>query len=167
MHKKVLTEQSLYYGDVKMPAGWEINPDQLTSDIFESKYTRDQLKFSKNRDRLNQFIVEHIRLKYDLCLCQKETWGNIYKPKEFTNPLLEADLMNLNESPDFTLLYGISVKDCKVHINYDDNRIKDKTWSISLNNNQFVMFPSTNTYRIENNQTDSLNFVNIITYILT
>ena len=33
-----------------------------------------------------------------------------------------------------------------------------------LENNQFIMFPSTNMYIIKNNQKDSLNFVQTITY---
>ena len=32
MQKKVLTEQVLYYGDVKLPEGFEINQDKLKSD---------------------------------------------------------------------------------------------------------------------------------------
>lgn len=166
MHKKVLAEQALYHGDVKMPVDWELNQEQFTSDILESKYTRNQFKFSKDHDRLNSYIIEHMNLKHKTSVCQIETWGNIYKPKEVTKLMLEADLMNLKSSPDFVLLYGVKVKDCVVHINYDDNRKKDNTWSIPLTDNQFIMFPSTNTYHIENNQNDSLNFIQVITYTL-
>ena len=37
MHKNILTEQALYYGDVKMPKGFEINQDKLKSQILQSK----------------------------------------------------------------------------------------------------------------------------------
>lgn len=166
MHKKILTEQAIYYGDAKMPEGWDLNKEEFTSNILESRYTKQPIKFSKNHDRLNNFVIEHIRLKHDICICQKETWGNIYKPKEVTNSLLEANIMDLKESPDFVLLYGIQVKDCIVNISYDDNRIKDKSWSMPLTNNKFIIFPSTNKYNIENNQTDSLNYIQVITYDL-
>ena len=33
-----------------------------------------------------------------------------------------------------------------------------------LTNNKFIMFPSTNMYYLTNNQKDSLNFVQTITY---
>ena len=166
MHKKVLAEQALYHGDVKMPAGWEINQEQFTSDILESKYSKSEFKFSKNYDRLNTFVTEHLNMKFDLRLCQKETWGNIYKPKQTTKQMLEADLMNLRASADFVLLYGVKVKDCTVHISYDDNRVKDKTWSIPLTDNKFLVFPATNPYYIENNQTDFLNFIHVTTYTI-
>ena len=103
-------------------------------------------------------------MKFDLHLCQKETWGNIYKPREITKQMLEADLMDLKSSADFVLLYAVKVKDCNVHISYDDNRVKDKTWSMPLTNNKFIVFPATNLYHIENNQPDSLNFIHVITY---
>ena len=35
---------------------------------------------------------------------------------------------------------------------------------IYLTNNKFIMFPSTNMYYLTNNQKDSLNFVQTITY---
>ena len=36
MHKKVLTEVDLYYGEVAMPKGFEIDRDQIRNDIIES-----------------------------------------------------------------------------------------------------------------------------------
>ena len=36
MHKKVLTEQALYYGNVDMPKGWDIDRDKLQNDILKS-----------------------------------------------------------------------------------------------------------------------------------
>ena len=49
-------------------------------------------------------------LNYGLTLINKETWGNIYKPKEKIIPLLNIDPMDLLNSPDFTFLYGVKVK---------------------------------------------------------
>ena len=42
--------------------------------------------------------------------------------------------------------------------------VKVEDWDIPLENNQFIMFPSTNMYYLTNNQKDSLNFVQTITY---
>ena len=36
MQKKVLTEQALYFGDVSMPKGFEIDRDKLSGDILQS-----------------------------------------------------------------------------------------------------------------------------------
>ena len=97
-------------------------------------------------------------------LINKKTWGDIYKPSEITTPLLNIDPVDLRNSPDYTLLYGVKVKDCIVRIHYEDNRRKGRSWDIPLKNNMFIMFPSTNMYYLTNNQKDSLNFVQTITY---
>ena len=164
MHKKVLSEISLYFGDVLMPKDWDIDQDKLSKDILESQIKNKKFPFSKTWDMLNTYLQEHINAEYKLQLINKETWGNIYKPAETTIPLLNIDPVDLRNSPDFTLLYGVKVKDCMVRIHYEDNRRKGRSWDIPLTNNQFIMFPSTNMYYLTNNQKDSLNFVQTITY---
>jgi len=164
MKKKVLTEQALYYGDVDMPKGYEINSLELSKITLESLYTQKEFIFSKTWDKLNTFLIENFRLKYGFNLVNKKTWGDIYKSKELTVPLLNVDLVDLRNSPDFTLLYGVKVKDCFVRIHYEDNRRKGRSWDIELKDNMFIMFPSTNMYYITNNQQNSLNYIQTITY---
>ena len=164
MQKKVLSEQSLFYGDVAMPKYWDIDRNKLTNDILQSTFNSKEFPFSKTWDMLNTYMSDFIRLEYDINLINKSTWGNIYKPNETTIPLLNIDPVDLQNSPDFTLLYGVKVKDCNVRIHFDDNRRKGRSWDIKLKNNMFIMFPSTNMYYITNNQKDSLNFVQTITY---
>ena len=43
MEKKVLAEIALYYGDVAMPKGFEINRDKLQSDILKSQINNTKL----------------------------------------------------------------------------------------------------------------------------
>ena len=164
MQKKVLTEQSLYYGEVSMPKYWEINQNELAHHILHSNLTNEEFSFSKTFDKLNTYIREHINLKYSINLINKKTWGDIYKPQEISIPLLNIDPVDLRNSPDYTLLYGVKVDGCKVRIHYDDNRRKGRSWDIELKNNMFIMFPSTNMYYLTNNQKDSLNFIQTITY---
>ena len=159
MQKKVLTEQSLFYGNVDMPKGFEINQEKLTNDILQSSFTNKQFSFSRNWDMLDTYIKDHIGLEYEINLVNKSTWGNIYKPAETTIPLLNIDPVDLRNSPDFTLLYGVKVDKCWVRIHYEDNRRKGRSWDIELKNNKFIMFPSTNMYYITNYQKDSLNFI--------
>jgi hypothetical protein len=163
MQKKVLTEQALYYGDVAMPKGFEIDRDKLQSDILKSQIHNKEFPYSREWDKLNTYLREHINVEYGFQLVNKETWGNVYKPKEISIPLLNIDPVDLRNSPDYTLLYGVNVKDCSVRIHYDDNRRKGRSWDMPLKNNQFIMFPSTNMYYITNNQKDSLNFILTIT----
>ena len=164
MQKQVLSEQSLYYGDVAMPKNWDIDRDKLQEDILKSNVTDSPFPFSRTFDMLSTYLREHIYLKYEFTLIQKKTWGNMYKPQETTIPLLNVDPVNLRNSADFTLLYGVKVKDCMVRIHYEDNRRKGRSWDIPLINNEFIMFPSTCMYYLTNNQKDSLNFVQTITY---
>jgi hypothetical protein len=164
MQKKVLTEQSLFYGDIDMPKGFEIDQEKLTNDILQSTFNTKEFPFSRTWDMLNTYMRDFIGLDYGINLINKSTWGNIYKPAETTIPLLNIDPVDLRNSPDFTMLYGVKVKDCFVRIHYEDNRRKGRSWDIELKDNMFIMFPSTNMYYLNNRQKDSLNFIQTITY---
>ena len=163
MQKKVLSEIALYYGDVAMPKGFEIDRDKLQSDTLKSQINNKDFPYSREWDKLNTYLREHIAVEYGVKLINKETWGNVYKPKEISIPLLNIDPVDLKNSPDYIMLYGVNVKDCSVRIHYDDNRRAGRSWDIPLTNNEFIMFPSTNMYYITNNQKDSLNFILTIT----
>tara|TARA_R100001594_G_scaffold2116_5_gene8610 strand:+ start:5141 stop:5644 length:504 start_codon:yes stop_codon:yes gene_type:complete len=164
MQKKVLSEIDLHYGTIEMPKGWEIDLDKLQKDILSSQIKHSQFPFSRTWDMLNTYMREHIKIEHDFTLVNKETWGNMYKPKEVSIPLLNIDPVDLKNSPDYTFLYGVNVKDCSVRIHYDDNRRAGRSWDIKLKNNKFIMFPSTQMYYITNNQKDSLNFILTTTY---
>ena len=164
MQRQVLTEQSLFYGDIDMPKGFEIDQEKLTNDILQSTFNSKEFPFSRTWDMLNTYMRDFIGLDYGINLINKKTWGNIYKPHQVSLPLLNIDPVDLRNSPDFTLLYGVKVKDCNVRVHFEDNRRKGRSWDIELKNNMFIMFPSTNMYYITNNQKDSLNFVQTITY---
>jgi hypothetical protein len=164
MQRQVLTEQSLFYGDIDMPKGFEIDQEKLTNDILQSTFNSKEFPFSRTWDMLNTYMKDFIGLEHNINLVNKSTWGNIYKPSETTIPLLNIDPVDLRNSPDFTMLYGVKVKDCNVRIHFEDNRRKGRSWDIELKNNMFIMFPSINMYYITNTQKDSLNFIQTITY---
>ena len=164
MQKKVLTEQSLYFGNVNMPKNWEIDRNELSGYILQSNIRNSEFLFSRTWDKLNTYIRDFIKVKHDISLVNKDTFGNIYKPGETSQPFINVDPVDLRNSPDFTLLYGVKVKDCMVRIHYEDNRRKGRSWDIELKDNMFLMFPSTNMYYLTNNQKDSLNFVQTILY---
>ena len=80
MQKKVLSEIGLYYGDVAMPKGFEIDRDKLQSDILSSQIKNSKFPFSREWDKINTYMREHINLEHGFTLVNKETWGNVYKP---------------------------------------------------------------------------------------
>ena len=73
MQKKILSEIGLYYGDVAMPKNWDINREQLQNDILKSDVTDSPFPFSKTFDMLNTYMRDHINLKYEFSLINKET----------------------------------------------------------------------------------------------
>ena len=147
-----------------MPKDWDIDRDKLSGDILQSVIQNKNFPFSRTWDMLNTYMRDHVNLEYGFSLINKDTFGNIYKPEETSQPFINVDPVDLRNSPDYTLLYGVKVKDCMVRIHYEDNRRKGRSWDIELKDNMFIMFPSTNMYYITNNQKDSLNFVQTILY---
>ena len=165
MQKIVLTEQALYYGDVSLPKGFEINKSELKSSALESLIKKEKFLTNKSWDLLNNYIKDFFNLKHEKLLVDKETWGNVYTANKITEPLQEIDPVNLKNSADFVLLYGAQVKDCFIKIYYDDNRRKGRSWDMELKNNMFIMFPTNNMYIINNKHKDnSLNYIQTITY---
>ena len=74
--------------------------------------------------------------------------------------------MDLKNSPDYIMLYGVDIEknSCNICIEYDDNRRKGRGWKITLNNNDFVMFPSTQKYFLTFDNTKQSSFILTTTY---
>jgi hypothetical protein len=166
MNKKVLSEIDLHFGQVEMPIGFEIDREKLCVDILLFTNYNDEFPFSKSWDMLQTYLREHINLEYGFTLVHKKTSGEIYKPREYSPSLLQVDPVDLRNSPDYVMLYGVNVgkNSCKVFIEYDDNRRKGRSWEIPLNDNDFIMFPSTQRYHITANTSEQLNFILTTTY---
>ena len=164
MQNRVLSEQSLYHGKVNMPKDWDIDRNQLTTDILQSVLHNKDYPFSRTFDMLNTYMRDHININYGFNLINKNILGYIFKTQEISVPIFDTDPVDLRNSPDYTFLYGVNVENCIVRIHYDDNRRKGRSWDIPLQNNKFIMFPSTNMYYVTNNQKEKLNFVLKITY---
>ena len=74
MQKKVLSEIALYYGEVSMPKGFEIQRDVLTLDIFVSHVKNSKFEFSKVWDMLNTYVKDYVNVKHKISLVNKENW---------------------------------------------------------------------------------------------
>lgn len=166
IEQNLLSKIDLYHGDINMPEGFEIDPKQLTGDIFYHKIYSTPFSSSRTLDMLHAYIREHINLKYSFSLVQEQTMGDFFNPQESSYPISHLNLVDLKNSPDYIMLYGVDVaKDsCKVVIDYDDNRRKGRTWEIPLETNRFIMFPSTQKYHITKNLSNQINFVLTSTY---
>ena len=164
INKRILSQIDLYYGSISMPKGVEINREILQTHIVEQIVKNSDLPFSKEWDKLNTYLREHINLEYGFTLVNKKTTGYMFQPKQSNIPESENNKVDLRNSPDYVMLYGVNVENCNVRIYYDDNRRAGRSWDISLKNNGFIMFPSTQIFHIDNNQKDKLNFLLKTTY---
>jgi len=164
IEKNTLSEIAIFYGNVKMPKGFEINKGVLKLDNFIANITNKEFQFSKIWDMLNTYIIDFVNCEHNIKLINQKTWGNIYYPNQVSKPLLDVNPVDLKNSPDYTCLYGVDLQNCTITILYDDNRRKGKTWDIPLTDNKFIIFPSSCMYFIKNNQKQNLNFIQTITY---
>jgi len=181
MFKKILSQIDLYYGKVKMPKGYEIDRAILKEEIIHSALISDSRKSQSKLDinfydykikdttvltPLHVYLKDFIQLKFKIKLILKDFWGNITYPQEQTLNRNTVDANNLNNSADYTLIYGVDVYDetSKIVIEYDDNRRKTRSWHIPIKDNHFVMFPSTQKYYISQNNSNKLNTYLTLTF---
>ena len=180
MQKVVLSEVDLYHGEVTMPKGFDIDRNQIRNNIIESyvqqkrinnnpkAYTFDDylVPFSQPLQWMQDYVRDHWRVEYGRTLIPKTVHGNVMHPKEKSWTRHQVDPVDLRNSPDYTLIYGIDVKEgsSKCTIEYDDNRRKNRTWQIPLKNNHFIMFPATNRYSFSPNTSNGLNIILTINY---
>ena len=164
INKNILSQIDLYSGTILMPKGFEIDKDTLQTDIIKHQIQDCEFPFSREFDKLNTYLREHIALEYGFTLINKLTTGYMFKPNEISYPEKDVDELDLRNSPDYTMLYGVSLNNCSVRIYYDSNRRKSRSWDIPLENNKFLIFPSTQQYVITNKQKDNLNLILKTTY---
>jgi hypothetical protein len=166
MKKMLLSQIDLYFGEIEMPKNFEIDRESLKNDILNFQINKKAFPFSKPFDMLQTYLREHINLEYDFTLIHQKTIGSIYQPRQYSHSLLQVDPVDLRNSPDYVMMYGVDIgkNSCKVFIEYDDNRRKGRSWEIPLNNNSFIMFPSTQRYYIMPNTSEQKNYILTTTY---
>ena len=180
MQKVVLSEINLIHGSVAMPEGFEIDRDQIRNDIIESYVKKNRINnnpkaysfddyavpFSQPLQWMQDYIRDHVRLEHGFTLVNKNMFGNVMHPKEKSWTRNQVEPVDLRNSPDYTLIYGVDVKKGSTEciIEYDDNRRKNRTWHIPIENNNFIMFPATQKYTFSPNTSDGLNIILTINY---
>ena len=107
-----------------------------------------------------------MKVEYGLNLIIKKINGNFYEKNEISKPKLETNPVDLKNSPDFILLYGVEIdpRTCEIVIYYDSNRRKGRSYNIFLEKDMFIMFPASQLYYIKNNKNSYLNFIQNIAF---
>ena len=138
MQKVVLSEIDLYSGEVAMPKGFDIDLDKIRNDIIESYVQQKRINnnpkayafddyvvpFSQPLQWMQDYIRDHWRVEYNRTLVTKTMHGNVIHPKEKSWTRHQVDPVDLRNSPDYTLIYGVDIKkgSSECIIEYDDNR---------------------------------------------
>jgi hypothetical protein len=177
MQKKVLSEIDLYMDTVHVITidRKKIKNDILNSFVSEKRLSKNkkdysyqdfEVPFSKPLQWLNDYLRDHFKADYYRTLIPRKEWGNIYNQNESSFTRHQVEPLLLKDSPDYTCIYGVDIaKDsCELVIEYDDNRRKNRTWHIPLQNNQFIIFPSTQRYFISQNKSKQMNIFLTINY---
>ena len=74
-----------------------------------------------------------MKLEHNINLVNKNAFGNFYEKNERSKLCLDVNPVDLKNSPDFVLLYGVEIdpSTCKVEIYYDDN--------IDINSRKYIV----------------------------
>ena len=162
-----LSKISLYHGTIDCPKGFEIDRKKIKNSIIQNYVSHQTLSnnpldltnrdfkvdFSQPLQWLGDYMRDHFRSYYGQTLVLKNQWGIVLEPYEMSYTRNNVDPVDLRNSPDYTFIYGVDVpKDsCQVVCHYNDNRRAGRTWHIPMEDNKFVMFPSTQNYFISKN----------------
>ena len=174
MNKHILSEIAMYHGNIKMPKGFEINRAEIKHQIIynsfieKNKLNSNDIKITYTNDiiPLLTYIKDFFNLKFDVSLIPNKFWGNIYNTNEQSNNKNNVNRLDYQNSPDYTLIYGVDVydKNASVTFEYDDNRRIGKSWTAPLKDNHFIMFPSILNYTINKNKHEEFNTYLTVTF---
>ena len=167
INKKVLSEIDVYSGKIKMPKGFEIDRSELVKNITVTNYYQDvNHNFSKEWDKVKTFISDFFLLEHKLGLAPKESFGSFFERNERSRPMVAADTADLINASDYVFLYGVGTDPgtCEIVIHYDNKRLTNLNYRHKLETNEFIMFPATQLYYIENNNNRYLNYIETILF---
>lgn len=182
MKKEVLSEIDIYFGTVEMPKYFEINRDQLKANLLSSIIEDDfientylmgnpydfAMKESKAFIMLDRYIVENLFLKHKQSVNNLFHFGSVFKQKESSITKNLINEHNLENSPDYTCIYGIEVENNSqtLVIEYPNKRLKERFFQITLKNNEYIIFPSTLKYFFTRNISEKTNTYLTVAYNL-
>ena len=167
INKKVLSEIDVYSGEIKMPKGFEIDRSELIKNITLTNYYQDiNLNFSKEWDKVKNFMSDFFLLEHKLNLVPQESFGTFFERNETSKPMITANPADLINSSDYVFLYGVGTdtETCEIVIHYDNKRQANQVYRHRLETNEFIMFPATQLYYIENNNNHYLNYIQTILF---
>lgn len=169
-----LEKKSIYWDYVHTPEGYEVKRDKIKSSaLFHFFIEQNRLSGDPTNHTYNDFKVDYmkevdyflalIRERYaqkkDRGLVLNKSWCNVYYPGEMSLSRNQLKIGNLEQSPDYTLVYGLDVvKDStNLVIEWETNRKYTLNWTMPMENNKYAIFPSGCNYYFTKNKADQIN----------
>lgn len=173
MDKVILNEEALFYGFVNCPKGFEIDRNEIKHNIMWGYIdNKDLNKYPVEHclplDYFNNYIKDFFRqkIKWKFNIIFKERFSYILKQEENVSIKDDTNPLDFINSPDYTLIYGVELEDFSSNliIHHNVKRIPNCTWTIPMQNNKFILFPSHLKYEITKNKSKLNSFYLVQTY---
>ena len=150
--KKVKENILLYHKHniVKNPSDWS----------YLNQYYRVDME--KNISWLSHFIIDHIRLQYDMNLIIKDIAALIQNKNEEINFTDHIDDYDLNESPDYSCVTTIQKgkSPAFIEFEYQNGRHRHQKFRELLKPNKIIIFNSNISHRYSKNL-DTKKIINL------
>jgi len=169
--KDLIAEQAVYRGKIRWPKGFEIDNDNIKANIIYAVAIADSRK-SKNKhdykyhdynfedcenvDRLKVWLVDHFLGKTFKTLVFKEHFAHAFYPKQHSINKQQANIFDLKESTDHTVMYCVAEGDQQLILEFDAHRYKQRTFVYPMKKEEFLIFPSTTRYYFTENKSDNM-----------
>jgi len=169
MKKEVIAEQAIYKGTAKFPEGFEIDNQNIKSNIIYAALVVDSRKDKnpygykhndfyfedcENVDKLKIFIRDHFLGFTKKSLIFHSQFAHLFLPNKGSINKQQAEPFDLKNSPDFTCLYCLENTDQKLVLEFNENRYKQRTHLYSLKETNFIIFPSETRYYFTENKAE-------------
>ena len=141
MKEEILTSVRVFTGHINMPEGFEINKNEIGKEILSSSILKTSFPFMREIDKIDTYLREYIYLDYKIWLVQKNINGLVFLPNDHSDNQLEIDKMDLKNSCDYVMFYG-------VHINDDSFKIKIYLTSLPSNTLKYLSILSSSIISI-------------------
>ena len=154
INKIIFENETLYQGTIKMPKNWDIKTNDIVEHIKQINFNENYNNwFCKEASGAEIFILDYLRTEHKLQVeTSKPSEGFIFKQNEI------SEIESEHNYCDWVCLYGvdIDINSCSVLIN--SNTTEDK-FKFKINQNDFIIFPSSLKYNIENINNLKNNFL--------
>lgn len=150
INKKILSEVIMYEGVVQMPEGFEIQKDEIVKHITAHQYYEDyKIPFCKEVSRIETYILDYLRAEYKLPFeTGKKAIGYFYQSNERSKPQFDDNYS------DYTCIYTVETDPNTCSIILDK-----ENFNFKLETGNFIVFPSSLMYYIENVNNSYLNYI--------